>query len=141
MTRYFDASAWTKRYIDEPGTDAVVGLAEGAVLATSRLTMVEVSSALLRRKREGTVGAAVCDEQLARLRSELLTVEVVELDLVVAEAATATLQRHALRAGDAIQLASALHLRRRMRGPIEFICFDQRLNEAARAEGLLTPVS
>jgi predicted nucleic acid-binding protein len=46
--------------------------------------------------------------------------------------------RRALRAGDAVQLASALYLQTRTGGKIQFVAYDMRLIEAARAEGLKT---
>lgn len=50
--------------------------------------------------------------------------------------ARALLVRHPLRAGDAIQLASALLLRRELAEPVTFAAYDDRLKAAARAEGL-----
>ena len=44
--------------------------------------------------------------------------------------------RHALRAGDAVQLASCLYLRRETGEQLSFAAFDDRLTSAARAEGL-----
>ncbi len=50
--------------------------------------------------------------------------------------AQALLLRHALRSGDAIQLASCLYLQRETAERVLFAAFDERLNSAARAEGL-----
>jgi predicted nucleic acid-binding protein len=44
--------------------------------------------------------------------------------------------RHGLRSGDALQLASCLYLRRETGERMSFAAFDERLNTAARAEGL-----
>jgi predicted nucleic acid-binding protein len=44
------------------------------------------------------------------------------------------IERHALRAGDAVQLASALSLAASL--PTEFASADERLSQAARREGL-----
>jgi len=41
-----------------------------------------------------------------------------------------------LRAGDAIQLASALLLQRELEEPVTFAAYDERLKETAAAEGL-----
>jgi hypothetical protein len=46
------------------------------------------------------------------------------------------LLRHPLRAGDAVQLASCLYLQRQLAQPVPFVAFDNRLAQAARAEGL-----
>lgn len=50
--------------------------------------------------------------------------------------AQALLLRHALRSGDAVQLASCLYLQRETGERVLFAAFDERLNNAARAEGL-----
>ena len=60
----------------------------------------------------------------------------VELSTPVALEARALLVRHPLRAGDAIQLASALLLQRELREPVTFAAYDDRLKAAARVEGL-----
>jgi hypothetical protein len=46
--------------------------------------------------------------------------------------AQALLQRHPLRAGDAVQLASCLELRDELEDPIGLVAFDDRLIAAAR---------
>jgi predicted nucleic acid-binding protein len=50
--------------------------------------------------------------------------------------AQSLLLRHALRSGDAVQLASCLYLQRETGERVPFAAFDERLNDAARAEGL-----
>jgi predicted nucleic acid-binding protein len=60
----------------------------------------------------------------------------VELSPGVALEARSLLVRHALRAADAIQLASALLLKRELREPVTFAAYDHRLKAAARAEAL-----
>lgn len=62
-TYYLDASALIKRYVHEAGTEwvrAAVASAAGHTLLTARITMVEVYSALARRRREGSVPSADC---------------------------------------------------------------------------------
>ncbi|RPJ58220.1 MAG: hypothetical protein EHM24_28830, partial [Acidobacteria bacterium] len=61
---------------------------------------------------------------------------VVEVIPDVTAEARALLLRHPLRAGDAIQLASCLYLQREPGQPVPFVAFDQRLLDAARAEGV-----
>jgi predicted nucleic acid-binding protein len=70
------------------------------------------------------------------LREDLTTLYVVELSASVAHLCEQILIRRALRAGDAIQLASCIHLRDQVGQPVEFVAYDQRLAEAAAAEGL-----
>jgi hypothetical protein len=46
--------------------------------------------------------------------------------------------RHSLRGFDAIHLASAMAIRSAVTDEFYFGCYDERLNQAARAEGLQT---
>lgn len=141
MIRYFDSSAWAKRYLFEPGTDEVMRFVQQASVATSRLTVVETASGIARRLREGGITVTESERMLAGLESDAAGILLIEVDGYVCRIAVEVLRRHALRAGDAVQLASALHLLRRLAREVEFICFDQRLNAAARSEGLLTPAA
>jgi predicted nucleic acid-binding protein len=136
--RYFDASALVKRYVREQGSAKVRRLL-AAQAATSRLSEVEVTSALMRRSREGAVSPAERDRALAALRSDFLAILVVELTAEISARSRLLLQRHPLRAADAIQLASCLYLQDRLSLRLPFVAFDARLLEAARREGLSTP--
>lgn len=106
--------------------------------ATARLSAVEVASGLARRCREGAFSAAERDRALAALEKDLATLRLVELSPPVVLEALALLARHALRAGDAVQLASALLLKRELRTAVGFAAYDERLRAAATAEGLVS---
>jgi predicted nucleic acid-binding protein len=136
MIRYFDASALVKRYVREAGSSAVRRLLALGTPATSRLSEVEVASAIARRAREGAVAAPRRDRILAALKRDLPALAVVEMIPDITAEARVLLVRHPLRAGDAIQLASCLYLQRELREPVPLVAFDHRLSEAARAEGL-----
>ena len=109
--RYFDASALAKRYVREKGSAKVGRLLSSDVPATSRLSSVEIASALVRRSREGSISEAQRDRGLAAVDADLAAMLVVELTPAIVTRAQALLRRHLLRAGDAIQLASCLYLR------------------------------
>ena len=132
--RYFDASALTKRYVREAGSIKVRRLLSSDAAATSRLSPVEIASALIRRSREGVLSEAKRESALVMLTEDLTAMLVVELTPEVVTRAQALLQRHALRAGDAIQLASCLHLRDELEESISLVAFDDRLTAAARQE-------
>lgn len=104
--------------------------------AVSRLSEVEVASALVRRAREGAFTVAERDRALASLANDFAALIIVEFTPEIAIAARALLVSHRLRAGDAVQLASCLYLQREMRESLPFVVFDDRLGEAARHEGL-----
>ena len=59
-------------------------------------------------------------------------------DIAVMEEAARLIDRHPLRAYDALQLAGCLVVRQGMPGPVTFVCADGRLCEAAANEGLTT---
>lgn len=134
--RYFDASALVKRYVREKGSVKVRRLLSSDVSATSRLSAVEIASALMRRSREGAFADAERDRAFATLTADMSALLVVELTPEIVTRAQTLLQRHALRAGDAIQLASCLFLQEPLGEEMTFVAFDERLAAAARREGV-----
>ena len=136
MTRYFDASALVKRYVREAGSTSVRRLLASGTAATSRLSEVEISSAIVRRAREAAFSREQRDRMLTALQHDLPALAIVELIPEVTAGARALLLRHPLRAGDAVQLASCLYLQRQLARPVPFVAFDGRLVTAARAERL-----
>ena len=140
MILYLDTSALIKAFVTEEGSEDVLALIdEAVVVATSRLTYPEAVAALARRRRESHLTAAALarsTEALQCQRDALLTVDLDE------DAAAGLSLQHALRAADCLHLAAALEV-----GALEvgaesqgsdliFACYDRRLNQAARAEGL-----
>ncbi len=104
--------------------------------AASRLSEVEVASALVRRAREGAFTLAERDRALASLENDFAALIIVELTQEISGEARALLLRHRLRAGDAVQLASCLYLQRELSQPLPFVAFDDQLTEAVRHQGL-----
>jgi predicted nucleic acid-binding protein len=125
-----------KRYVREPGAGSVRRLLRADSGAASRLSEVEVASALVRRAREGAFSVEERDRALASLVNDFAALIIVELTPEITVDARALLLRHRLRAGDAVQLASCLYLQREMGQSLPFVVFDDRLGEAARQEGL-----
>jgi predicted nucleic acid-binding protein len=136
LIRYFDASALIKRYVDEPEGAEVERLLADAIPATSRLSEVEIASALIRRSREGDLSEVDRDRALAALAADLAAMNVVELAPEVSALAIRLLGRHTLRASDAVQLASSAYLQRKVGRKVELVAYDRRLAEAAAKEGL-----
>jgi predicted nucleic acid-binding protein len=125
-----------KRYVHEAGAHRVRRWLASATPATSRLSEVELVAALTRRWREGAFSEGERDRALSALASDLAALTVVEIVPAVAQSARELLIRHVLRAGDAVQLASCLHLREAVGEAVAFAGFDGRLNGAAAKEGL-----
>lgn len=143
-TYYLDTSALGKRYVQEVGsawTRTLTNPTAGHVLLTARITMVEIYSALARRRREGSVPEADCDTVARAFAAHATTeYEFVELDLHVVELSRDLLIRHPIRAYDAVQLASALLANRTLQTAqlpsLIFVSADRQLNAVAAAEGL-----
>lgn len=125
-----------KRYVQEAGSASVRRQLRAGRIATSRLSAIEVASALARREREGAFTAAERDRALKRLNADLAAWILVELTAELTADAQTLLVRHSLRSGGAMQLASCLYLQRETSGRISFAAFDDRLTGAARTEGL-----
>ena len=119
-----------KRYVREPGTALVRRLLAESSPATSRFSEVEVASAVARRSREGTLSIAGRDRVLRAWVADLQALHLVEVTDETAGIARAMLLRHALGAGDAVQLASCLILQQSLRTPVPMVPFDDRLREA-----------
>jgi predicted nucleic acid-binding protein len=141
---YADSSALVKRHVVEVGSLWVENLCDpqqGNEIATSRLSIVEVVSALNRRVRDGSLAAA----DYPQLRDDFLALCRVNYRLIqpanpVVARARVLLERHPLRSYDALQLASALVTNDRLAAAgsptLTFLGADARLLAAASAEGL-----
>jgi predicted nucleic acid-binding protein len=138
---YLDTSALVKLYIREPGTDQLLRLANRAVhhrFAVLSLAQVELRSAIRKRERMKDVEGPLASQLIARFEQHLETKYVSQpVNSTVLDAAKALVDRYALRAYDAIQLAGCLALARGA-GDLAptFVCADRELLHAAASEGL-----
>jgi predicted nucleic acid-binding protein len=127
-----------KRYVEEPGSEAVRALLAEGPPSAARFSEVEISSALARRCREGAFPAAERDRAITQLREDFRSLSLVETTAGVVGKGVSLLCRHRLRAADALQLAACLELREHLGLPVRFVAYDERLLGAARSEGLAT---
>jgi hypothetical protein len=136
---FLDTSAVVKRYVLETGTAWIRGLAApaaGHVLYIARITDVEVTAALARRRSGGSLTAAQALAALHQFRQDIAQdFRIAEIAVPLLRQASRMADTHALRAYDAVQLAAALEIRT-LAPPLTLISADQELNAAATAEGL-----
>lgn len=143
---YADSSVLVKRHVDERGSDwfrALANSASGNIILTARLSLIEVYSAPNRRVREGQIDPAdyalIAGDFTAVCANEY---ELIELTPGIVERARQLLERHPLRAYDAVQVATALSTNETLVAgrmpPLIFLAADDRMLNAARAEGLPT---
>jgi predicted nucleic acid-binding protein len=135
-----------KRHIPEVGSrwfQALVDPVAGNVITTARISMTEVYSALNRRIREATLDAADYVHIVADFDALCATqYTLVELTALIVERARVLLERHPLRAYDAVHLASALTANDALAAAgfpaLTFLSADHRVLNAAQVEGLTT---
>lgn len=147
VSAYFlDSSALVKRYVPETGSawiQTIADAATGNLLIISRITWVEVLSALARRLREGSLSATDVDLIIQQFRYDLNNhYQIVELDRTVTENAGQLVNQYPLRAYDAVQLASVLRIQPAFATAtstsLVFLTADDRLLTIAQTAGLLT---
>lgn len=131
---FADTSALIKLYVSEAGSDTMSQLAADT-LAVSALAWPEAMATFGRRFREGLDDTPRHRQRVRQLEQDWPSYLRVALSEPVLARVADLCARHPLRAGDAIQLASALLLRD-AGASVRFAGCDQRLNQAAAAEGL-----
>lgn len=143
-TAFLDSSALVKRHVQETGTTWVGDLCSEQPppsILVSRIALTEAAVAFCRRCREGELTEDERDDMIEVLKDLCAAdYEIVDVDARVIDLSIDLARHHALRAYDAIQLATATRVNRRLsaRGapPLLFVTADERLCEFARAEGL-----
>lgn len=133
---FWDTSAIVAALLDESSShDLLRLLAAHPTIVASAITPVEITSALWRRLHHGQISAPAHRQALdafAALSRNWIAVADLES---VTPIALDVLTRHALRAGDAIQLASAILIAGDIHAALPFVTLDRRLATAARSEG------
>ena len=138
MILYLDTSALVKLVVEEPGSDAVDGLAAAAEYAVSSvIAYAECRSAIARAAQARRLDASAAVRSLERVWDAVQTLDV---DVRLSVRAGDLASRHLLRGLDSLHLASALEVATPT-VPVIFATFDRGLARAARAERLSTPIS
>lgn len=140
---YLETSALVKLYVRELGTDRLLQLASNSVenrFAVLSLSQVELRSAIRRRERAGDItpkaAGLILDHFQQHMETRFLRQALSE---TVLDSASEMLDRYALRAYDAIQLAGCLVLKIAVGVELPtFVSSDRQLLEAARSEQLST---
>jgi predicted nucleic acid-binding protein len=102
----------------------------------SCLTHVEASSAICRLRRSKHLTSVEADAALNLLNRDIKQMAEQPVSLAILDTAKMLVDRHYLRALDAIQLATAIAARGLLPAPdLRFIASDKALKEAALAEG------
>jgi predicted nucleic acid-binding protein len=134
MRTFFDSSAYAKRYVDEPGSQAVDTLCMAATeLALSIVCLPEIISALNRRVRDRALSPRHYEEAKEHLAGDVPDVVIVNLTPSVISTCTAILEASPVRAMDALHVACAVQW-----GAELFVSADKKQISAAKKAGLRT---
>ncbi len=141
---FFDSSALAKCYINEVGSAwvrAILAPSSANDIHVVRIAEVEVTSAIVRRRKAGAISATDANSALAQLRHDFASdYIVIDVSDQILTSAVSLVVAHEIRAFDGVQLAAAIELNRvRTSGglsEVTFVSADQELNAAAHAEAL-----
>ena len=145
MASYFlDTSAIIKRYVSERGQSLILTLCnpiQGNKLYISQTTLTEAVAGMCRKARERSITLLERDTLITSFRRDARKAYGIQRVTTAIYTDAGNLCRiHALRAFDAIQLASALSLRDKALAskvsPPIFVCSDNNLISIATEEGL-----
>lgn len=136
---YLETSALVKLYVYEPGTEHLLALVSGPAghrFVVLSLAQVEFRSAVRRRERAGQIPNSDANEIIDSFHRHSEGRFMVErFSDFLLDVASMLIDRHGLRAYDAMQLAGYLTLRAKSGSdtPI-FVCADKKLLDAAQLE-------
>jgi uncharacterized protein len=139
-----DSSGLVKRYVDEVGSDwvrTIVDPASANIVSIADITRAEVTGALARHPREGVITLNERDELIQTFRAHCATLyRIVPTQPGIIDLAAEPIQRHPLRAHDAVQLASASIVNQSLIAyglpPLIFVTADDLLIAAPRGEAV-----
>lgn len=133
---YFDTSVLVKTYVQERGSAAAVEALGRYAMVTSAIAPIELTSALRRRRDSGDLAAGDMEPIRESIRRDRSAWRLLSVDDSVLDRAEDVAGRVAVRALDAVHLASALVFRDERRAAAPFITADERQRRAAAALGL-----
>jgi predicted nucleic acid-binding protein len=136
---YLDTSALVKRYFKEPYSEEVTSRwQEATEIATSSVAFAEAMAAFYRKKRESSIEDEIIRQIVDDFHEDWLSFIRIQVNEELNSYVDTILKAHPLRGFDAIHLASAIVLHEKIPADLLFMCFDQKLTAAVKAEGLQT---
>lgn len=144
---YLDASALAKRYVPERGfarINAILDTVPANRINVLNTGMGEVVSVLVRKRNAGVLSPADFAQALASFDAEILRGQDITKARVSSRLVLSSIPlivAHSINSTDALMLKSALAVARRLRkvgDDLVLVASDQRLLNAAAAEGLIT---
>ena len=133
MILYGDTSSLVKLYVAEAASAEIrAKVDQASAVVSSAVGYVELRATLARARRERRLTPLAYRAARDQFELDWSAMVTVELSGAIRSAAAEFVERHDLRALDAIHLASFVHLLQTTRDDVEFSSFDDRLTRAAR---------
>ena len=138
-TLYLDTSAWMKLYVPEAESASVERMiAQSAFCTSHQITYVEMRAAFAKAWRMGRIDQAQKAVAIAGFEMDWRTCEVLDVTENIIRRAGDLADRFGLRGYDSVHLAAAEAISLLlMPAQLTFVCFDDRLNDAAKALGMM----
>ncbi|PIP41521.1 MAG: VapC toxin family PIN domain ribonuclease [Desulfobacterales bacterium CG23_combo_of_CG06-09_8_20_14_all_51_8] len=137
MILYLDTSALIKRYFQEIFSEAVSSRwMQSEAVVTSAVAYAETIATIFRKKNKSDLSDMAVENIVSAFKRDWSAFIQVEVTNDLNDYIDRVVQKHSLRGFDAIHLASALVIHEKLPLHFFFACFDQKLNHAARIEGL-----
>ncbi len=134
--KYWDSSAIVPLFIKQPlGIEVRKISLQDLELSTWWGTHIECASAFERLKKQDLLSDSDLLAAKNSLEKLIKEVDIISPSPWLKERALRLLSLHSLRAGDVLQLASALQWCQEQPKGAGFVCLDDRLRKAALAEG------
>ncbi|MFZ0243534.1 MAG: type II toxin-antitoxin system VapC family toxin [Desulfobacterales bacterium] len=137
MILYLDTSALVKKYFQEKNSAQVAFAWKSSLgIATSAVAYAELLAAVYRKAAEARLKKTLVETIVGLFQEDWASLIVVEVDNRLNELIHRLVATYPLRGFDAIHLASALTIAAAVTNNFVFACYDKRLMNAARVEGL-----
>ena len=128
---YFDTSVLVKRYVVEPGARQAPDLLRRFRILSSKVALLEATSAAYRRTMLGELAPRALDAIVARLATDRRHWELLDVDDPLLARAEALIREVPIAVLDAIHVASALTFVEALERPVPFVTSDARQRDAA----------
>jgi len=137
MILYLETSDLVKLYAEEPDSKEILDRVEATdIVATSIISYAEARTALSRKFREKGLDEKEYEQVKKELDMDWVHYFILNLTNDLVKSAGDYSEKHALRAFDALHLASGVMIKRLTSLPVIFSSSDDRLRSAAQNEGL-----
>lgn len=137
---FLDSSALVKLYLREQGSNYVSTLPKSTedLIYVAQIAGVEVVSAIARQGFGKSISKRKAQTTISQFRLDFTAKFIVlSVNSPLIESAMQLAETYALRAYDAVQLATVLTIARHSADlNVTFVCADEALNQVARSEGL-----